>query len=139
MVAHLTIFIKKLDSLSNEDFHTYWSTSHPKIWLNVKIVQEKVLKYSQVLSPKQLHLRELFHVDHDTSAALKAHGLPIVEYDGGVDIWAATTEDLMSIFQDEEYNRVVVPDEESFLKRSEAVMMIGHDEDKWVDGKVFEV
>ena len=31
--------------------------------------------------------------------------------------------------------QVVVPDEESFLKRSEAVMMIGYDEDKWVDGK----
>lgn len=28
-----------------------------------------------------------------------------------------------------------MPDEESFLKRSEAVMMLGWDEDKWVDGK----
>ena len=43
------------------------------------------------------------------------------------------------VFQDEEYKRVVIPDEESFLKRSEAVMMIGYDEDKWVDGKVYEV
>lgn len=40
------------------------------------------------------------------------------------------------IFQDEEYQRVVIPDEESFLKRSEATMMIGYDEDKWVDGAV---
>jgi len=30
----------------------------------------------------------------------------------------------------------VIPDEEKFLKRSEAVLMIGHDEDKWVDGRV---
>ncbi|MCJ1415701.1 hypothetical protein MMC32_002033 [Xylographa parallela] len=127
MVTHLTIFIKKLDSLSHDDFHKYWSTSHPQVWLNIKIVQEKVLKYSQ------------FHVDHETSSALRAHGLPIVEYDGGVNIWAATTEDLMSVFQDEEYKRVVIPDEESFLKRSEAVMMIGYDEEKWVDGKVCEV
>ncbi|MCJ1389885.1 hypothetical protein MMC18_002742 [Xylographa bjoerkii] len=134
MVAHLTILIKKLDSLSNEEFHKYWSTSHPKIWLSVKVVQEKVLKYSQ------------FHVDHDTSAALREHGLPVVEYDGGVNVWAATTEDLMSdvvvetifqVFQDEEYKRVVIPDEESFLKRNEAVMMIGYDEDKGLDGKVF--
>jgi len=28
-----------------------------------------------------------------------------------------------------------VPDEESFLKRHEATMMLGWDEDKWVDGK----
>lgn len=32
--------------------------------------------------------------------------------------------------QNEEYNRVVVPDGESFLKRGEAQMMIGYDEDK---------
>ncbi len=30
---------------------------------------------------------------------------------------------------------MVIPDEESFLKRHEAKLMIGHDEDKWVDGK----
>ena len=41
----------------------------------------------------------------------------------------------VQIFQDEEYLRVVVPDEEGFIKRSEARMMLGHDEDKWVDGK----
>jgi hypothetical protein len=31
---------------------------------------------------------------------------------------------------------VVVPDEEKFLKRSEAVMMIGRDEELWIDGKI---
>ena len=39
------------------------------------------------------------------------------------------------IFQDEEYTRVVLPDEETFLKRHDVKMMIGHDEDKWVGGK----
>ena len=62
-----------------------WSTKHPKIWLNVAIVRAKVLKYSQ------------FHVDNTTSKALKASGLPIAEFDGGVDIWAKTNEDLMSV------------------------------------------
>ncbi len=42
------------------------------------------------------------------------------------------------VFQDEEYLRVVVPDEESFLKRHEGKMMIGHDDTKWVDGKKVE-
>lgn len=62
-----------------------WSTSHPKIWLNVAIVQEKVVKYSQ------------FHVDHKTTEGLKAHGLPVSEYDGGVNMWADSVEDLMSV------------------------------------------
>jgi len=32
------------------------------------------------------------------------------------------------VFHDEEYLRVVVPDEEKFLKRGEAVIMLGWDE-----------
>ena len=62
-----------------------WSESHPKIWLSIAVVQSKVVKYSQ------------FHVDHNTSQALKAAGLPIAEYDGGVNIWAASNDDLMSV------------------------------------------
>lgn len=48
-------------------------------------MQQKVIKYSQ------------FHIDHATSAALKAQGLPVAEYDGGVNIWAESTEELMSV------------------------------------------
>lgn len=44
----------------------------------------------------------------------------------------------MQVFQDEEYLRLVVPDEEKFLKRSEAVLMLGRDDTKWVDGKKVE-
>ena len=62
-----------------------WSNEHPKIWLSVGIVQSKVVKYSQ------------FHVDNATSQGLKEAGLPIAEFDGGVNIWAASNEDLMSV------------------------------------------
>ncbi|RDW77000.1 hypothetical protein BP6252_05053 [Coleophoma cylindrospora] len=126
MTVHLTILIKKLDSLTDEQFHAYWSNEHPKIWGSVPIVQAKIVKYSQ------------FHVDAPTTAALRAAGLPLAEYDGEVEMWADSMEDLMAVFQDEEYLRVVVPDEESFLKRSEAVMMLGNDEVKWDNGKKAE-
>jgi hypothetical protein len=45
---------------------------------------------------------------------------------------------LLAVFEDEEYLRIVVPpDEEKFLKRHEAVMMIGRDvEELFVYGKV---
>jgi hypothetical protein len=42
----------------------------------------------------------------------------------------------MAVFQDEEYQRIVIPDEMTFLKREEAKMMIGHEEVKWSDGLV---
>jgi len=39
------------------------------------------------------------------------------------------------VFQDEEYLKRVVPDEEKFLKRAEAKMMLGYDEVKMEGGK----
>ena len=47
----LTILIKKLDTLSTEEFHHYWRVEHPKAWLSVAIVKANVLKYSQVCIP----------------------------------------------------------------------------------------
>jgi hypothetical protein len=41
----------------------------------------------------------------------------------------------LQVFQNEEYLPVVVPDEEKFVKRLEGQMLIGRDEDLWVDGK----
>ncbi len=83
--VHLTILIKKTDSLSSEEFHAYWVNEHPKIWLSVPIVQTNVLKYTQ------------FHVDEKVSGGLKAAGLPIAEYDGGVQIWGRNLEELMAV------------------------------------------
>lgn len=48
-------------------------------------MQEKVIKYSQ------------FHVDGDVSDGLRAQGLPVAEYDGGVNIWGKSLEDLMAV------------------------------------------
>ncbi len=84
-LVHIQILIKKLDTLSDEDFHTYWRDSHPKVWLNVEIVEKNVVKYTQ------------FHVDNKTSAGLKAAGLPMAEFDGGVNIWGKSLEDLMAV------------------------------------------
>ncbi|GAM83010.1 hypothetical protein ANO11243_009960 [Dothideomycetidae sp. 11243] len=60
-------------------------------------------------------------------------------FDGGVKMWANSIEELMAVFQDPEYIKTVIPDEESFLKRDEAQMMVGWDEVHWRDGKVQQV
>ena len=85
MSVHLCILVSKLDTFSDSEFHKYWTESHPKIWLGVKVVQEKVIKYSQ------------FHVDRETTKGLEAHGLPFVHYDGGVNIWTKSVEDMMAV------------------------------------------
>ncbi|KAK1948660.1 hypothetical protein LY78DRAFT_595387, partial [Colletotrichum sublineola] len=72
-----------------------------------------------------------FHVDDKVDLA--AAGLPpVAPFDGAATMWARGLEDLGAIFSDSEYNAIVVPDEEKFLKRSEALPMIGCNEDKFV-------
>ncbi|KAF5647852.1 dimeric alpha+beta barrel [Fusarium tjaetaba] len=72
-----------------------------------------------------------FHADEKLD--LSGTGMPpVAPFDGAATMWAKSLEDLHAIFSDPEYNRIVVPDEEKFLKRAEAVPIIGWDEVKFV-------
>jgi hypothetical protein len=70
-LVHLTILIKKLDTQTNEEFHKYWQFEHPKAWLSVKIVQEKVIKYSHVfhLSVAFILCLLLFHFSRNSGCS----------------------------------------------------------------------
>jgi hypothetical protein len=47
-------------------------------------------------------------------------------------------EDFGAIFADPVYRSTVVPDEESFLKRAEAMVFVGEEQVKWVHEKMTE-
>ena len=72
-------------------------------------------------------------VSNELSAS---HSLPIATYDGYAELWTRTVEDLLAIAEDEEYNRVVVPDEKKFTKKDEWEYMLAYVEDIWEDGKL---
>ena len=91
------------------------------------------------------------------TAAYNSIGVAKGQVDGIVNITTATLDDLRAVglpdiimfgnsnqyigeqvFEDEEYLRDVVPDEAQFLNRVDAVMMIGHDEHKKINGIVQE-
>ncbi|KAI1454433.1 EthD domain-containing protein [Annulohypoxylon moriforme] len=120
-LVKITFFIRKKDNLSHEEFHRYWSEEHSKIFLSVPIIRRNIVKYSQ------------FHADN--SIDLTKFGVNTVGYDGGASMWANSLEDLLAIFTDEEYLKIVVPDEEKFFNRAEVVTMVGWEEDKWENGK----
>ncbi|KAH8821343.1 EthD domain-containing protein [Xylogone sp. PMI_703] len=120
----LAILGRKNPKLSYEEWHRYWSEEHPKLWLSVPIVKEKIIKYSQ------------YHGNENDSKTLAGLGLPVASYDCIVTIVTRNFEDLMSVFNDPEYQRVVVPDEEYLFDRPNCNMLIGYDIDKMIDGKI---
>ncbi|KIW15122.1 hypothetical protein PV08_07909 [Exophiala spinifera] len=124
MACSLRILVSKRDEITEDEFHRYWSEEHPRVWLNIEIVKRKVVTYSQ------------FHVDKKSTAVLTDFGVQVGSWDGLVTIAAETFQDLLSVFGDEEYLRVVVPDEEKFLKRSTAIMMVGEEKPKKMNGTV---
>jgi len=48
--VRLVALVKKLDSVSTEEFSRYWVEEHSKVFLSVPIVQTNLLKYEQVRS-----------------------------------------------------------------------------------------
>ncbi|KAK5108193.1 hypothetical protein LTR62_008724 [Meristemomyces frigidus] len=138
MTIRITILIKRLPSVSEEDFHKYWSEKHASLFLSVPIVQRNLRKYQQ------------FHSDPIITGQLRQVGLPLAEFDGGAELprLAGRAPGTPrpprpraggpAVFQDGEYLRVVVPDEMKFLDREKALMMIGTVEVKWEDGRPAE-
>ncbi|KEF52249.1 uncharacterized protein A1O9_11489 [Exophiala aquamarina CBS 119918] len=115
MQVKLVIAINKRDDISYEEFDRYWSEEHPKLFLKVPVYKDKLITYSQ------------FHIDRSNKEELKKLGLPVASYDGLVTMVVNSLENLVQIFNDDEYKRLVAPDESKFVKRSEAQVMIGYD------------
>jgi len=105
MCVRMSIAIQKLPSFSTDDFHRYWSGSHASTFLSFPIVQKNLIKYQQ------------FHIDNRVRDELAKSGLPVSDVDGMAEFWAKNMEDLMAVFQDPEYLRIVVPDEQKLLER----------------------
>ncbi|KAI2628892.1 hypothetical protein GGR54DRAFT_636607 [Hypoxylon sp. NC1633] len=118
----MSLFIKKREDRSYEDFHKHWSETHSKLFATIPITRQKIVKYSQTHS--------------DSSVDLSQYGLIKSGYDGIAEFWARSLEDLEAVFNDPEYLSIVYPDEENFFHRTESTILYGWEEIKAEDGKV---
>lgn len=57
---------------------------------------------------------------------LTAQGAPTTPFYGMAVFEAESMENIMAIFTGEEYNRVVIPDEEKFFDRHKTQLIAGH-------------
>ncbi|KAI0659586.1 hypothetical protein C8Q70DRAFT_1053934 [Cubamyces menziesii] len=109
------------EGLSQEEFSAYWTEKHAPLFMSIAISKRNVLKYEQLhLDPKPTAL-----IDSATGwGALAHHQLP--KFGGVAILEAESPEKIAEIFQDEEYRRVVTPDEGMFCDRAGLYILAGH-------------
>ncbi|KAF6227375.1 hypothetical protein HO133_008819 [Letharia lupina] len=83
----------------------YWKNQHAELFSSIAIVKKNLLSYVQA------------HVNEEASAQLKQVGFPVSDADGMAIFEAPSYAMTAACFQDEEYQKIVVPDEENFLDR----------------------
>lgn len=94
----LTILLRKRKDLNHEEFVQYHQTKHAPLFMSLPAVQQYVRRYVQG-HPQPLDLP----------------GLPPRTYDGTTELWFETPDDIAKVFTDEEYLRLIRPDEAKFL------------------------
>ncbi|RPD63933.1 hypothetical protein L226DRAFT_567889 [Lentinus tigrinus ALCF2SS1-7] len=113
--VRLVILVAPKPGLSPDECRSYWLNTHSKVFSSIAIVKRNLLKYEQ------------FHFDSRYTAPMTAMipGYMPPPFFGMAIFEAETIEKIYEVFQDEEYRRVVVPDEENFMSRKDVQMLGG--------------
>ncbi|RPD63987.1 hypothetical protein L227DRAFT_521254 [Lentinus tigrinus ALCF2SS1-6] len=113
--VRLAVLMAPKPGLSFKEFDRYWLDVHANVFSSIAIVKQNLLKYEQ------------FHLDPKYEAVINASSLAKSKSPfRGIAIFEATSLDkIFEIFQDEEYLRVVVPDELNFFDHEKAQILAG--------------
>ncbi|EJF65176.1 hypothetical protein DICSQDRAFT_42028, partial [Dichomitus squalens LYAD-421 SS1] len=113
--VRLAVLMAPKPGLCFEEFDRYWLDVHANVFSSIAIAKRNLLKYEQ------------FHLDPKYDDVIAAQSLAKSKSPfRGIAIFEATTlEKIFEIFQDEEYLRVVVPDELKFFDHENAQILAG--------------
>ncbi|EJD35555.1 hypothetical protein AURDEDRAFT_175353 [Auricularia subglabra TFB-10046 SS5] len=117
-LVKFSMFIKRKEGINLEEFHKYWSEDHARILLAVPIVKEKIVKYVQ------------YHANTEQMAAMAATGGAVAQWDGIVEFWARSMEDLVAVFTDPVFTSTATPDASKFGDTAASQTFIGYEEVK---------
>ncbi|KAL7281309.1 hypothetical protein PYCCODRAFT_1476541 [Trametes coccinea BRFM310] len=114
----MTVLVRPKEGMSFEDFFEYWQHKHAVLFNSIAISKKNLYKYEQ------------FHVDPDSTAKLTKAWSPLMNplppYAGVAAFEADSPEKILEIFEDEEYLRVVAPDEDKFVDRPSMQVLGGY-------------
>ena len=103
----LTILLKRNSAMTHDEFVTYHREHHADLFMSVPVVQANVAAYVQ---------------QHTVDESVE--GLPTAPFDGVTELWFEDAENIRRLFTDEEYLRVIRPDEMKFCDVQEARFMV---------------
>ncbi|MGY3052970.1 hypothetical protein ACVWYG_001167 [Pedobacter sp. UYEF25] len=106
-MVKFSIFLRKHPGMTQDEFVNYHQTKHAKLFTSLNAVKENVVKYVQ---------------SHPVSAIIP--GFPEMYYHGITELWFNDEASIAKVFGDEEYLRLVRPDEEKFIAMQECGFLI---------------
>ncbi|KAF9469494.1 hypothetical protein BDZ94DRAFT_1091 [Collybia nuda] len=109
--VRILAFIKKVDSVSKEEFSRYWVEDHSKIFMSMAIAKTNLLKYEQA------------HTNDAICKVFEGMGMHPPPWDGMATFEAESYEKIFAVFKDEEYLKIVLPDELKFIDRPNCKML----------------
>ncbi|KAI9790963.1 MAG: hypothetical protein M1835_000613 [Candelina submexicana] len=128
-ILKITIMSHRHPSLTEKEFHDYWSAKHAKLaapWL----ARNKIIKYTQYHTPSELR---------GLAGPMASKGdIKIADYDGHVEFLVREFDFLEQALRDPEYHLRISDDERKFIDVERSVVTVGYVEDYVVDGKVVE-
>ena len=93
-----SILLKRKSSLTQDEFVDYHRNAHAALFMSVPVVRETVRRYVQ-----------------QHALPVELPGMPPVQYDGITELWFDDVDAIAQLFSDDEYMRVIRPDEASFI------------------------
>ncbi|KAG9234192.1 EthD domain-containing protein [Amylocarpus encephaloides] len=122
----LSILQRRAEDVSEEKFHRHWTGIHGPLaakWL----ASTGIIGYIQYHTPSS--------VKSQMETMAEKTGWEISDYDGHVEIYCRSVEELERAVKDEFYRETVHPDE-TFLDQKRSTVTLGWEEKYVVDGKV---
>ncbi|KAK1216687.1 hypothetical protein PQX77_020680 [Marasmius sp. AFHP31] len=96
------IYFKRNLSVTAKECSDYWRGPHAQLFLSTKGVRENLLRYEQL------------HVNQEWKERLKKEGFRVPDFDGVMIAEGATMDNILTAFNNKEYNEIVPPDTAKF-------------------------
>ena len=109
-MVKVSVLIKRKNGMSSADFHRYWKEKHGPLALGVTDFICHISRYVQC---------------HQISKeALQAMGRAESQYDGIVELWADSIEEMKRAFDSPGYKNIIQPDESNFCDDTDVIFMM---------------